>query len=103
MRAESQFRLMTSKLKNVLNTNDITLPRYPIFEIIPDNHHVIRELCAVCIGCDTCPSGIKGVGPSCVNALMNKIYGESRDDVDLEDARRLVVNWMKSKLQPIDG
>jgi len=45
-----------------------------MLEIIPDNHHMIRALCAVCLGNDTNPGGISGVGPVMLMKQILEIY-----------------------------
>mmetsp|Transcript_28553 Transcript_28553/g.28894 ORF Transcript_28553/g.28894 Transcript_28553/m.28894 type:complete len:81 (-) Transcript_28553:379-621(-) len=50
-----------------------------IFDIIPNQHHMIRALCAVCLGNDTDPGGIDRVGPASLMKQMIEIYKNGND------------------------
>ena len=50
-----------------------------IFDIIPNNHHMIRALCVVCLSNDTNPDGISRVGPISLMKQMIEIYKDRKD------------------------
>ena len=57
----------------ILNT------KYEMLDTIPNNHHMIRALCALYLGNNTNPSGISVLGPLSLIKQMIKIHKDGKD------------------------
>ena len=60
-----------------------THPKHPIFEGITDMR--TRILIAVIIGCDVCPGGVNGIGPSKVEEKMKQIQSSCSHDMSTSE------------------
>ena len=49
--------------------------------LIPNNHHMTRSLCVVCLGNDKNPGGISRVGPALLMKQMIEIYKDKKDTI----------------------
>lgn len=62
--------------QNIIDREYITsiVKKYPIVDHIPNSHCMTRAACAVILGNDANPGGIKGVGPSIVAITINNFH-----------------------------
>ena len=73
------YELMKKFKKSVPEKKlNINKAKYPLLDLIPPKHHMVRALLATAIGCDTCPDGIKGIGPSTATKFTNDLYSTKR-------------------------
>ena len=63
---------------------------------------MVCALLATTIGCDTCPDGIKGIGPSTVTKFTNDLYSTKRHP-NSKNAESKVMEWIKSNIKKIEG